>query len=75
MSKHSLTRRSEYNDVVHRRFAGTPLEIAGKELQHAAHYPHLGWGFYARDFEQALKAYAEAGGTLPATTQTRTLKP
>lgn len=29
MSKHSLTRRSEYNDVVHRRFAGTPLEIAG----------------------------------------------
>ncbi len=75
MSDHTLTKRSDYHDVVHRRFAGTPLEIAGKELQQAAQYPHLGWGFYAQDFEHALKAYVKAGGALPITPKERALRP
>mgnify|MGYP001604924758 FL=1 len=29
MSKHSLTRRSEYHDVVSRRFAGTLIILFG----------------------------------------------
>lgn len=71
MHQHTLSRPGDYSDPSHRRYAGTPLEIAGKELQRLAHYPHPGWGFYAQDFERALELYIAAGGTLPSPPRTK----
>ena len=54
-----------YSDRVHARHAGKPSEVAGKILQSRAYLPHLGWGFYADDFMEALQAYVKAGGKIP----------
>ena len=68
MNKPVLSRPSDYLDPRHRKHAGTPAEIAGKVLQNRAYYPHLGWAFFTEDFLAALKAFLEAGGTLPSVT-------
>ena len=60
MSEHKLSKPSDYSDYRHKKFAGTPAEIAGKVLQKNAHYPKVGWASYSEDFLVALEAYKNA---------------
>jgi len=67
--KHKLSKPSDYTDALHKKYAGTPLELAGKELQARAYYPHRGWGSFAEDFEAALGQYLATGGSTDGSKQ------